>query len=175
MSDSPSLESCYTYWPNFLKESEANLYFDQLMNGIQWKEKSIMIFGKKRLQPRLVAYYGDEAADYKYSGVKQIPLPWTQDLLALKNKVEQRSKVEFNSVLLNLYRNGRDSMGSHRDNEPELGEEVYIGSVSLGEPRILRFRSIDDTKQREDLVLEHGSLLLMRPQLQKYFKHEIPK
>ena len=135
----------------------------QLITTGAWQHEDITVFGKTHPQPRLVAWYGDEGASYTYSGTEHQPLPWTHELLHLKNIVETLSASKFNSVLLNFYRNERDSMGLHADDEPELGREPIIASLSLGEERTIYFRH----RHRRDiktfnLPLGHASLLVMR-------------
>ena len=138
--------------------------------------RKIVVWGKSFSQPRLIAWYGDEGNDYTYSGIHMNPLPWTPELLDLKVRVEAVSGESFNSVLLNYYRDHRDSMGMHSDDEPELGKRPIIASLSLGEERTVIFKH----KLRKDLKpvrmrLESGSLLLMKGQTQQYWKHGIGK
>ena len=150
--------------------------FDELAGSLAWREESIVLFGKRMLQPRMLAWYGDRDAVYRYSGVRHEPLPWTETLAALRARVEALSGAAFNSVLANLYRDHRDSMGLHADDEPELGPRPVIASLSLGEARVFRFRH----RHRKDvqpvrLVLPAGSLLVMAGDTQVNWKHEVPK
>ena len=144
----------------------------RLLLETPWRQESVVVYGKRHLQPRLTAWYG--AASYTYSGLKLDPLVWTPLLLAIRAAVETACGQRFNSVLLNRYRNGQDSMGMHSDDEPELGEEPAIASLSYGTTRsfILRHKR---NKQTVRLALEAGSLLLMSGQLQKYWLHGINK
>ncbi|KQQ88358.1 alpha-ketoglutarate-dependent dioxygenase AlkB [Massilia sp. Leaf139] len=146
--------------------------FERLLHETPWREESVIVFGKRHLQPRLTAWYGD--ASYTYSGLRLEPLPWTPLLMEIRAAVEAACGEAFNSVLLNRYRNGRDSMGMHSDNEPELGEEPAIASLSFGATRtfILKHKN---NRQSLRLPLEDGSLLLMRGQLQRYWLHGINK
>jgi alkylated DNA repair dioxygenase AlkB len=150
--------------------------FDQLQREIAWREESIRLFGKSYLQPRLLAWYGDREASYRYSGIRHEPLPWLPLLAQLRERVEALSGARYNSVLANLYRNERDSMGLHADDEPELGAQPTIASLSLGEERIFRLKH----RSRKDLAplrlpLGAGSLLVMKGETQQHWKHEIPK
>lgn len=144
-------------------------------NGIEWKHEPIWMFGKKVMQPRLTAWYGDAGKAYRYSGILMTPFPWTSSLLEIKAKVEELTGEKFNSALLNLYRNGADSMGWHRDNEPELGINPVIASVSLGAARRFLLREYQDKKSKTEILLEDGSLLIMKGESQTHWEHSIPK
>ena len=146
--------------------------FARLRAETPWRQDSIVLFGKRHLQPRLTAWYGD--ASYTYSGLRLEPLPWTPLLAELRTAVEQACGRRFNSVLLNYYRNERDSMGMHSDDEPELGPEPAIASLSFGATRgfILRHKY---NKRTVKLPLNDGSLLLMSGTLQSYWLHGINK
>lgn len=154
-----------------LSRSNAEV-FARLLEETPWREESVVVYGKRHLQPRLTAWYGD--ASYTYSGLRLEPLPWTALLLELRAAVEAVCGQRFNSVLLNRYRNGRDSMGMHSDDEPELGSEPVIASLSYGATRtfILRHKR---NKQTVRLALEEGTLLLMSGQLQRHWLHGINK
>tara|TARA_R110000782_G_scaffold182437_6_gene272739 strand:- start:85443 stop:86054 length:612 start_codon:yes stop_codon:yes gene_type:complete len=148
----------------------------RLIADIPWRQESITLFGKTHLQPRLLCWMGDEGCAYRYSGRSFAPEPWHGHVAALRERVETLAQARFNSVLLNLYRNGSDSMGFHADDEPELGERPVIASVSLGAERIMHFRHRHDrgiSAQRVALV--DGSLLIMRGDMQANWKHAIPK
>lgn len=144
----------------------------RLTNETAWRQETIVVFGKRHLQPRLTAWHGDAA--YTYSGLRHDPLPFTPLLSMIRHGVEQVTQRHFNSVLLNYYRDGRDSMGMHADNEPELGPEPAIASVSFGATRrfVLRHRHSGQTLK---LDLTDGSLLLMAGTLQQYWLHGINK
>ena len=153
-----------------------NINFETLKNSIAWKHEKIKLFGRWVLQPRLSAWYGDEATDYVYSGLKNTPKPWNEVLLKLKKQVEEISQAKFNSVLLNYYRDGQDSMGWHQDNEKELGINPTIASLSFGESREFQLRyKLDKTLPTIKCVLENGSLLMMSGLTQKFWQHQIPK
>ncbi|MFB9135796.1 alpha-ketoglutarate-dependent dioxygenase AlkB family protein [Vibrio olivae] len=161
------------YWhPHFLDANEADDLFQTCYQQLAWRQESITLFGNSVLQPRLQAWYGD--ACYQYSGLMMQPLPWPDFLLTLKQRCEAIADTSFNSVLANLYRNGQDSMGYHQDNEPELGHQPIIASVSVGEQRRFTLKHLT-TKQTYNLELTHGSLLIMAGNLQHYWKHALPK
>ena len=162
-------------WPAAFGPEEASRLFDALRTGIRWRQEEVTIFGQRRLVPRLVAWHGDPGASYRYSGTDHHPEPWTPALERVRAKVRELSGVEFNAVLLNLYRDGRDGMGWHADDEPELGRDPVIASVSLGAPRrfCLRHRRRKDLKL--DLELPHGSLLVMAGPMQHQWVHALPK
>lgn len=164
------------YYPSCFTTLESDHYLQALTDNIAWRQESIKLFNKEIPQPRLTAWYGDECAIYTYSNLTNHPMMWTPALLEIKTRVEEFATTNFNSVLLNYYRNGQDSMGWHQDNEPELGEHPVIASVSFGATRRFQFRH----KKRKDLDtitinLEHGSLLLMQGTTQNYWKHQLPK
>ena len=162
--------------PEFLEAALADVVFRQCQEKIQWKQQYIQLFGKTIAQPRLCAWYGDPGTSYTYSGLRLDPLPWPAWLSKLKISIEQCTSCHFNSVLLNYYRDGSDSMGWHSDDEKELGEAPSIASLSLGEERSFHFKSKKlDPPQRSKLILGHGSLLLMKGSTQQYYLHQIPK
>ena len=146
--------------------------FERLLIETPWREESVVVYGKRHLQPRLTAWYGD--ASYTYSGLRLEPLPWTALLLEIRAAVEAACGQRFNSVLLNRYRNERDSMGMHSDDEAELGNDPVIASLSYGATRTFILRHKRD-KRTVRLPLEDGSLLLMSGQLQRNWLHGINK
>ena len=151
-------------------------YLSQLIEEIEWSQDKIKMFGKVTPLPRLTAWYGDPNIFYTYSGIKNTPLPWTQLLLDLKKSVEQECKQEFNSVLLNYYRDGKDHMGWHSDNESELGEDPTIASLSFGSER--KFQLKHKTDKGIEVVsvnIESGSLLVMKNGIQTHWNHRITK
>jgi alkylated DNA repair dioxygenase AlkB len=147
-----------------------------LIADTPWRQETLVVWGKLFPQPRLVAWYGDSDSVYTYSGIKLTPLPWTDLLLATRKRVEIVAGSSFNSVLLNYYRDNRDSMGFHSDDEPELGERPIIASLSLGEERtfVLKHKTKTFVKPVR-LRLASGSLLLMKKETQRYWKHGISK
>lgn len=161
---------------HFLKQSESDQFFDILFNSLNWRQEKIKFFGKEINIPRLTAWYGDEGKSYQYSGIKMNPNPWTPSLIVIKSEVETVLKLKFNSVLINLYRQGQDSMGWHSDDEPELGQNPTIASVSFGATRRFQLRhKSNKTLNTLEVALTHGSLLLMRGKTQHFWKHQIPK
>jgi alkylated DNA repair dioxygenase AlkB len=150
--------------------------FERLRDETVWQQQEMRFYGKPVLQPRLTAWYGDPERTYIYSGIRNIPLPWTNLLLSLRRCVEEVCECTFNSVLLNYYRSGNDSMGFHSDNERELGPMPVIASLSLGEARVFVFKH----SKRNDLPavrvpLKSGTLLLMKGPTQRFWKHAINK
>lgn len=154
---------------------EANKLHQQLIETLDWEAKAIKIFGKEVMQPRLMAWYGEPDAVYTYSGTTFCAKPFTPALLQIKHDIEVFSNGSFNSVLANLYRNGQDSMGWHSDDEPELGLNPFIASVSFGEERVFKLRHRKDKGLKLDLPLPHGSLLVMGGTMQHYWQHSLPK
>nr|WP_262904666.1 alpha-ketoglutarate-dependent dioxygenase AlkB [Hymenobacter lucidus] len=164
--------------PNFLPVDTAEALLRELTDTIAWRQESIKLFGKAVPQPRLTAWHGDPAAHYSYSGLSWQPQPWTPALQMLRNQVEAATGTRFNSVLLNLYRTGQDSMGWHADDEPELGDEPVIASVSLGATRRFRLKPRHtELTPHEPVTLEltSGSLLVMRGPTQRHWLHAVPK
>jgi len=147
-----------------------------LLDHIAWRSEDIVVWGKRYRQPRLIAWYGDRGHSYTYSGIRFEPLPWTDVLASIRGCVQAATKIEFNSVLLNYYRDQNDSMGMHSDDEPELGPRPIIASVSLGSERtfVLKHRTRKDLK-RVRLPLQSGSLLVMQGDTQRNWKHGIDK
>lgn len=160
---------------SFFSQTEAESYFGSLTEKTPWRQDPIKIFGKLILQPRLTAWMGDEGARYRYSGLNLQPTPWSAELQEIKSRVESSTGFKFNSALLNMYRDGRDSMGWHRDNEPELGPDPVIASVSLGATRIFKLRHYQDKALKLDVPLENGSVLIMQGPTQHFWEHSIPK
>ena len=166
---------------NFYPPSVSNAFLSELTSELAWEQGEITIFGKKVLEPRLSAWYGDAGKTYTYSGKKQEPLPWQSGLLQIKTDVEKaivkhlECTIYLNSVLCNYYRNGQDSMGFHADNEKELGQNPIIASVNFGETRRFQFRRRDDKTVKYELELTHGSLLVMAGAMQHHWLHAVPK
>jgi alkylated DNA repair dioxygenase AlkB len=164
--------------PEFLSPTAAAELLSELTATLTWRHEPIKLFGKEVLQPRLTAWHGDPTARYAYSGLTLEPQPWTPALQQLRQQVETAAQTQFNSVLLNLYRHGQDSMGWHADDEPELGPAPVIASVSLGATRRFRLRPRDPQRIAHapvSLDLTTGSLLLMRGTTQQHWLHAVPK
>ncbi|WP_281540801.1 alpha-ketoglutarate-dependent dioxygenase AlkB family protein [Maribacter aestuarii] len=162
------------YYPNFLSPEVADSYFKILKKSIAWQQDDIKVFGKVYPQPRLTALYSNNDKAYSYSNITMYPKAFSPELLQLKEKIDTLANCEFTTCLLNLYRNGRDSNGWHADNEKELGQNPIIASVSLGAERFFHMKH--NTKpEKHKLLLEHGSLLLMKGETQHFWKHQIAK
>ncbi len=146
-----------------------------LQQTIEWRQEYLTIFGKTHPTPRLTAWYGEAHCIYKYSGHTCLPLPWTAQLLSIKNQVEQlASGHTFNCVLLNYYRDGRDKMGWHADDEKELGHNPVIASVSFGATRRFDFKHKVQREEKFSLDLHSGSVLIMQGDLQHHWLHQLP-
>ncbi len=171
----PMPDAEVTLHTDFFNPDESATLFQQLVDTIHWQQESIRFGGKAIPLPRLTAWYGDEGKSYRYSGITVNPLPWIPLLLSIKTCVETVSPVTFNSVLLNYYRGERDSVSWHSDDEPELGHNPVIASVSFGASRKFQFKHKTDTDQRLAVDLTPGSLLLMAGATQHHWKHQIPK
>jgi len=162
------------YFPNVYSEAAANELFADINQSTPWREEEVLVWGKRHKQPRLIAWYGDPGASYSYSGTQLAPLQWTEALLAIKEKMEGYANAAFNSVLLNLYRDQNDKMGWHSDDEPELGRQPTIASLSLGETRVFLMKH----KTRKELPirrfeLQRGSLLVMAGPTQQFWQHSV--
>ena len=163
----------YRQW---LNGNTAESLFDELRQNVNWQQPTIWVAGKRHKIPRLQAWYGDSHSTYRYSHTTFTANPWLPPLSKLKSKLESFCHARFNSVLVNLYRNGSDSMGLHADNEPELGPTPLIASITLGASRKFVFKSTSkNSKQRFGLTLNHGDLLIMAGETQKYWLHGLPK
>ncbi|MFC5044148.1 alpha-ketoglutarate-dependent dioxygenase AlkB family protein [Aquimarina hainanensis] len=148
--------------------------FDTLLKTVPWKSDEVMLFGKRIITKRKVAWYGDQDYRYTYSNMEKRAIPWSKELLVIKNLVEHETKERFNSCLLNLYHDGGEGMGWHSDDEKELGEVNTIASVSLGAARKFSFKH-KKTKDTTSLMLERGSLLEMKGSTQRHWLHALPK
>ncbi|MFM7195049.1 MAG: alpha-ketoglutarate-dependent dioxygenase AlkB family protein [Bacteroidota bacterium] len=153
--------------------AKAQGWFDLLRHSLDWKHDEVIMFGKKIITKRMMAWYADPGKSYRYSGITRTALDWTEPLLRLKTEAEKNSGCHFNSCLCNLYHDGSESMGWHRDNEPELDPEASIASISLGADRRFYFRH-RVTGEKISLLLDNGSLLLMRPPVQEHWEHQLP-
>ena len=154
---------------------EADFMFNTLKQEIVWAQEKIQMYGAVHQVPRLTAWYGDEGKTYTYSGITSYATPWTECLLSIKKKVEEVSKVHFNSVLLNLYRSGSDSVSWHSDNEPDLVEDPEIGSMSFGQERSFQMKHKTKADMRKVIRLGHGDFLLMEGGTQRHWLHQVPK
>ncbi len=178
-----NIENGILWWfPNWLSRSKANDYFNQLRNEIAWQQSQLHIAGKAIDVPRLNAWYGEENTQYEYSGIAFNPIPFTKTLRALKHQVLQTSQLidltpsfSINSALANLYRDGKDSVAWHADDEKELGASPQIASLSFGESRRFLLKSKAKGSKTVELVLSPGSLLFMLGDIQHHWLHSIPK
>lgn len=164
----------YLFYPDFFSKPESDLYLHKIKENIDWKQESMNMYGKQVNFPRLTAWYGDNDKPYSFSGITLEPKTWNSELMDIKQKIEPLSNVIFNSVLLNLYRSGNDSISWHTDAEKELGLNPVIASVNFGATRKFQLRHIH-TKEKLEIELTHGSLLVMKGQLQHYWQHQVPK
>ena len=160
-----------TKWSEVTADDFSKIKF----SNISWKQDSIKMYGKTIPLPRLTSWYGDGGKAYTYSGITSYPNEWNRGLLYLKERIEQFAEVEFNSVLLNWYRDGQDHLNWHADDEKELGVNPIIASANFGETRDFVIRRNDDHAVKFILPLGHGTLLLMRGELQHFWQHSVPK
>ncbi len=164
-----------SYYPHFFEAAEANALLIELLETTLWQQDSITVFGKTHPQPRLTALYGSTDKAYTYSNLTMEPHPWSPLLQKIKNQIAAVCDTNFTSVLLNLYRDGKDSNGWHADNEKELGTNPVIASISLGAERAFHLQHNCDKNRKHKMILQHGSLLIMKGATQHYWKHQIPK
>ncbi|MEG3839704.1 alpha-ketoglutarate-dependent dioxygenase AlkB [Microcoleus sp. herbarium14] len=163
------------FYPNFFSVEESDRFFSDLYSSVNWRQDTIHFYGKKIPLPRLTGWYGDEGKSYTYSGIEQHPEPWTPTLKIIKSKAEEISEVTFNSVLLNLYRHGKDSVSWHSDDEPELGENPIIASISFGASRRFSLKHKISKYHKIYIDLLNGSLLLMKGETQHCWQHQLAK
>lgn len=163
------------YYPQFYNTKQANIIFTELAKDIPWQQDEIRVYGKIHPQPRLTALFGNEGKPYSYSNITMQPHPWNSILQKLKTEIEKVSETIFTTVLLNKYRNGKDSNGWHADNEKELGTNPVIASLSFGAERTFQLKHNLDKDLKKNIILQHGSLLLMKGTTQHFWKHQIPK
>ncbi len=161
------------YYGKLLNQKEANYYFERLLNNIEWRNDEAIIFGKKIITKRKVAWYGEKAFEYTYSKTTRSALPWTKELLEIKSFTEEKTGETFNSCLLNLYHNGDEGMAWHSDGETDLKKNGAIASLTFGAERKFAFKH-KRTKEKIELLLEHGSLLVMKGTTQEHWLHRLP-
>jgi len=164
----------FLYIENLFDVKSSDFYFQSFLKDIEWKQEKMNMYGKEILFPRLTAWYGDNDKPYTFSGITLRPNEWTEVLTQIKMKIETKTTAIFNSVLLNLYRNGNDSISWHTDAEKELGVNPVIASVNFGATRKFQLKHTE-TKEKIELELTHGSLLIMQGELQHFWKHQVPK
>jgi len=161
--------------PGFFGEAEGHRLYEALLGSIAWAQRSIWMFGRQVMQPRLVAWHGDPGVSYRYSGLTWVAGGWTAELEEIRGRLGGVLDERFNSVLCNYYRDGADSMGWHSDDEKELGHQPVIGSVSFGVARRFQFRRRDRPSEVVSFELGHGSLLVMAGGTQSVWHHRVPK
>jgi alkylated DNA repair dioxygenase AlkB len=162
------------YYPDFFSSVKANDLLLKLQNEIPWQQDNITVYGKSHAQPRLTALFGNEGKPYGYSNIVMQPHHWSPLIIFIKEEVEKVCNETFTTVLLNLYRDGQDSNGWHADNEKELGRNPIIASVSFGAERVFQLKH-NKLELKQNIVLQHGSLLIMKGATQHFWKHQIPK
>ncbi|GAB4350772.1 MAG: alpha-ketoglutarate-dependent dioxygenase AlkB [Immundisolibacter sp.] len=172
----PLPDGCLAHWRRFMAPAEADSLLVQLLDRVPWQQHRVRVFGREYPTPRLCAWYGDAKARYAYSGQALEPLPWLPSLAMLRSRLEAALGRPFNSVLVNLYRDGADGMGWHSDDEPSLGPEPVIASLSVGATRrlVLRHRRRADLAPIE-VPLYGGDLWVMAGALQRHWRHAVPK
>lgn len=164
-----------TYTPGVFQSEECIRLIKTLISKVVWKNESIKIFGKTLLQPRLTAFYGDKNKPYTYSHLTLQPRPWIDELNFIRERAENLSNYKYSSVLLNYYRDGKDSMGWHSDGEKSLETNPVITSVSFGAKRKFMLKHKTDKSLKHDLQLENGSILIMKGVTQRHWLHQLPK
>ena len=171
----PCVDGILRWQQHWLGAAEANVLLSTLLDDVPWEVHRIRMFGRVVDSPRLSCWIGDADARYRYSGADFVPRPWTPELQALRERLVAELGVPFNSVLANRYRDGNDAMGWHSDDEPELGPRPVIASLSLGATRRFLLKHRGDPSQRLALELEHGSLLVMAGDSQRFWRHALPR
>lgn len=166
-------EGTVHYFGKILTMEKADFYLNKLLETIDWRNDEANIFGKKIITKRKVAWYGEKAFEYTYSNTTKLALPWTEELLELKELLEKETGETFNSCLLNLYHSGDEGMAWHSDAEPDLKKNGAIGSLSFGAERKFAFKN-KKNKEKVELLLEHGSLLVMKEATQTFWLHRLP-
>ena len=161
------------YYGKILNLSEADRYYQSLFQNIEWQNDEAIIFGKKIITKRKAAWYAEETFSYTYSKITKQALPWTKELLELKKIIENSTGEHFNSCLLNLYHTGEEGMAWHSDGEKDLKKNGAIGSLTLGAERKFAFKH-KQTKEKVEIYLEHGSLLVMKDETQTHWLHRLP-
>jgi alkylated DNA repair dioxygenase AlkB len=171
----PLRDADIRYYPCFFEQETAERYFQTLLRETAWEQRTLLVYGHRHPEPRLTAWYGDEGASYSYSGTTRHPKPWTPLLREIKSRVEHAAGIRYNSLLLNMYRNGQDSVSWHSDDEESLGHNPSIASLSFGAVRAFHLRHRQDKHLRHKLDLAPGSLLVMQGSTQHYWHHQVPK
>ncbi len=168
-------EELLEYHAGFIDEQTSNELLQKFINEMPWKQSIQKMWDKEYLTPRLTSWHGDFGTDYSVPGTISTPNPWTPELLYIQSLVEPLAGIKFNSVLLNYYRDGNDSVAWHSDRESVLGKNPIIASVSFGQVRSFDIRNKSDHNEHYSVRLEHGSFLLMKAGLQEHWEHRIAK
>jgi alkylated DNA repair dioxygenase AlkB len=163
------------YRPWVFSAKESKFLMDKFITTVPWQQKSQLLYGKEVITPRLTAWYGDSGVDYSLTGKSLQPMPWTPELLMIKNRIEPYSGAKFDSVLLNYYRDGNDSVSWHTDNDGVPGKNWIVASVSFGQERTFDFRLTQDHSVKYSVELENCSYLLMKAGFQENWQHRVPK
>lgn len=162
------------YLQYFIAAGHASRLLHQLRSELPWQQQAIRLFGKQVLQPRLICWQADPGVDYGYSGIRLLAAEWHPQVSRLRHRLHSELGLEFNEVLINAYRDGQDSMGWHSDDEPELGPDPVLASISLGEERPFRWRH-KITGKAQGIKLQNGSLMLLDGKFQREYQHSVPK
>ena len=169
-----NLEFCY--YKNFYDIDSSKIILNNLHSNIKWTNDEVKMYGKSLILKRRVAWYANNGKSYTYSGFKKGPFPFTKELNTIKAKVEKKTNIVFNSVLLNEYEDGQVGMGWHSDDEKELGKNPTIASLSFGASRDMLFKSKNNPSLKViKILIENGSLLVMKGKTQHFWQHSIPK
>ena len=166
-------EGTVNYYGRLFNQKEADFYYGALLDTIEWRNDEAVIFGKKIITKRKVAWYGEKSFEYTYSNTTKSALPWTKELLELKKRIEKETGETFNSCLLNLYHTGDEGMAWHSDGETALKKNGAIGSLSFGAERKFAFKH-KTTQEKVEMILGHGSLLVMKDTTQTFWLHRLP-
>lgn len=167
------VDGTVNYYGAIFSKNDSDVFFKSLLETIEWRNDEAIVFGKRIVTKRKVAWYGDHPFEYTYSNTTKVALPWTEELLTLKGTIEDKSHEKFNSCLLNLYHSGEEGMAWHSDGEEDLLKDGAIGSLSFGAERKFSFKH-KRSKVTISLLLEHGSLLVMKGTTQTHWLHRLP-
>ena len=178
----PQLPGDCRYLHSYIAAEQASCLLLQLRSELPWQQQTIQLFGKHVMQPRLICWQADPEVDYGYSGIRLLAAEWHPEVARLRQRLQNELGLEFNAVLINAYRDGQDSMGWHSDDEPELGPDPVLASISLGAERLFRWRhkrsesgSGSGSAKSHGMKLQHGSLLLLDGRFQQEHQHSVPK
>jgi alkylated DNA repair dioxygenase AlkB len=169
-------QPCLTkYSSSFLSVKESQILYEYFLNNIIWANDEAVIYGKRIITKREIAWFADSNFNYNYSGTNRIAQQWDKKVLEIKDGLEQQTGEKFNSCLLNLYHNGQEGMAWHSDDQNHLQPKSAVAIISLGAERFFKLRETKNKNNQQKIILEQGSLILMTGETQKYWQHEIPK